>query len=168
MNPIVSNATPLIYLAKIGKLDLLKKSFGEVLIPEEVKIEVVDKGKALGEMDAYIIENAVNEGWLKVQRVDLLELPIKLDPGEAAAISLAKKLKINEVLVDEVSARTVTRLLGLIPRGTLFVLLKGVKKKELDLNEFLELLSQLIQHGFRLKEEVFLEAVKRAREFENS
>jgi len=168
MNPIVSNATPLIYLTKIGKLELLKKSFGEVLIPEEVKIEVVDKGKALGEMDAYIIENAVNEGWLKVQRVDLLELPIKLDPGEAAAISLAKKLKINEVLVDEVPARTATRLLGLTPRGTLFVLLKGLKKKELDLDEFLELLSQLIQHGFRLKEEVYLEAVKRARELENS
>ena len=168
MNSIVSNAAPLIYLAKIGKLDLLKKIFGEVIIPEEVKIEVVNKGKVLGKRDAYIVEKAVNEGWLNVQSADPLELPIKLDPGEAATISLAKKLKISEVLVDEVSARIATRLLGLTPRGTLFVLLKGFEKKELNLDEFLELLSRLIQHGFRLKEEVYLEAIKKARELADS
>jgi hypothetical protein len=32
----------------------------------EVKNEVVDKGKLLGEQDAYINEKAINEGWLKV------------------------------------------------------------------------------------------------------
>jgi hypothetical protein len=41
---IVSNASPLIYLAKVGKLELLK-IFGEVVIPEEVKVEVVDSGR---------------------------------------------------------------------------------------------------------------------------
>ncbi|MFQ6124654.1 MAG: hypothetical protein ACE5R6_08635 [Candidatus Heimdallarchaeota archaeon] len=168
MNSIVSNAAPLIYLAKIGKLDLLKKIFREVIIPEEVKIEVVNKGKVLGKKDAYIVENAVNKGWLNVQSTDPLELPIKLDPGEVATISLAKKLKISEVLVDEVSARTATRLLGLKPLSTLFVLLKSLEKKELNLDEFLELIGQLIQHGFRLKEEVYLEAVKKARELADS
>ena len=66
--------------------------------------------------------------------------------------------------MDEVSARTATRLLGLTPRGALFVLLKGFEKKELNLDEFLELLGQLIQHGFRLKEEVYIDAVKKTRE----
>ena len=32
----VSNSTPLIALAKIGQLDLLKEYFGEIYIPEEV------------------------------------------------------------------------------------------------------------------------------------
>ncbi len=37
----VSNSTPLIALSKIGRLDLLRNYFDEVLIPEEVYDEVV-------------------------------------------------------------------------------------------------------------------------------
>ena len=160
MSGVVSNATPLIYLAKTGRIDLLKKVFGEVFIPEEVKIEVVDKGKLLKEKDAYTIEKAIHEGWIKVLAAKPIEVPIKLDKGEMAALSLAKKLKLNVVLLDEVSARSAAKLLGLTPRGTVFVLLKALEKKEIDLDEFLEVLSQLISEGFRLKEEVFVEAVK--------
>jgi predicted nucleic acid-binding protein len=163
MNGVVSNATPLIYLAKTGRIDLLKKVFGKVFIPEEVKIEVVDKGKLLKEKDAYAIEKAIHEGWLKVLTAETIEVPMKLDKGEVAALSLAKKLKLNVVLLDEVSARSAARLLDLTPRGTVFVLLKALEKKEIDLDEFLEVLSQLISEGFRLKEEVYVEAVKEAK-----
>ena len=34
--PVVSDASPLILLAKIRRLDLLKKLYSEVLIPKEV------------------------------------------------------------------------------------------------------------------------------------
>ena len=163
MSRVVSNATPLIYLAKTGRIDLLKIVFGQVFIPEEVKIEVVDKGKLLKEKGAYTIEKAIHEGWLKVLTTKTIDVPIKLDKGEVAALSLAKKLKLNVVLVDEVSARSAARLLDLTPRGTVFVLLKALEKKEIDLDEFLQILSQLISEGFRLKEEVYVEAVKEAK-----
>jgi len=163
MSGIVSNATPLIYLAKVGKIDLLRKVFGEVFIPDEVNIEVVDRGKRLGERDAYVIERAISEGWLKVLSAEIVEVPIKLELGEAAVLSLAKKLGLREVLMDEVSARVAARLLDLKPRGTVFVLLKALEKKEIDLNEFLEVLNQMIRHGFRLTEEVYVEAVREAR-----
>lgn len=163
MGGIVSNATPLIYLAKVGKIDFLKRVFGEVFIPEEVKIEVVDRGKLLGERDAYVIEKAIGEGWLKVLTTEIVEVPIKLESGEVAVLSLAKKLGLREVLLDEVSARVAARLLDLTPRGTVFVLLKALEKMEIDLNGFLEVLNQLIRHGFRLKEEVYVEAVREAR-----
>lgn len=163
MGGIVSNATPLIYLAKVGKIDFLKRVFGEVFIPEEVKIEVVDRGKLLGERDAYVIEKAIGEGWLKVLTTEIVEVPIKLESGEVAVLSLAKKLGLREVLLDEVSARVAARLLDLTPRGTVFVLLKALEKMEVDLNGFLEVLNQLIRHGFRLKEEVYVEAVREAR-----
>lgn len=41
--PIVSNTSPLIWLSKVGRIKLLKKLFGEVIIPEEVYIEAVEK-----------------------------------------------------------------------------------------------------------------------------
>lgn len=160
---VVSNATPLIYLAKAGRIGLLKRVFGQVLIPEEVKVEVVERGKLLGEKDAYTVERAIGEGWLKVLSVDAAEMPIKLDRGESATLSLAKKLGLKVVLLDEVLARSAARLLDLTPRGTVFVLLKALESKEIDLDEFLEVLNKLITVGFRLKEEVYLEAVKEAR-----
>ena len=163
MKGVVSNATPLIYLAKAGRLDLLRKVFGEVFIPEEVKIEAVDRGKLLGEKDAYIVEKALEEGWLKVLETESAKVPIRLDKGEEAALSLAKKIKSKEVLLEEVSARSAARLMDLVPRGTVFVLLKALEKKEIDLDDFLEVLDQLISQGFRLKEEVYLEALKEAR-----
>lgn len=163
MSPVVSNSTPLIYLAKVNKLDLLKSLFTEVFIPQEVKNEVVDKGKMLGKKDAYIVEKAISEGWLKVLTTDTVAVSIELDPGEIAALSLAKKLKLKEVLIDEASARAAARLLDLTPRGTLFILLKALQKEEIDQEEFLEILNQLLKEGFRLKEEVYLEALKEAK-----
>jgi predicted nucleic acid-binding protein len=163
MSGVVSNATPLIYLTKAGRIDLLEKVFGKVFIPEEVKAEVVDKGKLLGEKDAYVVEKAISEGWLEVLATEDIEVPLSLDKGERAVLSLAKKLRLKVVLLDEVAARSAARLLDLTPRGTVFVLLKGIEKKEIDLDEFLEVLDQLIRQGFRLKEEVYLEAVKEAR-----
>lgn len=160
---IVSDATPLIYLAKAGRIGLLRTVFGRVIIPEEVKVEGVDRGKQLGEADAYIVEKAINDGWIKVLSVEPLETPIRLEPGEAAVLSLAKKLGLKEVLVDEVSGRVAARLLDLTPRGTIFVLLRALEKKEMNLDEFLRVLNQMIDEGFRLREEVYIEAVRIAR-----
>ena len=160
---IVSNATPLIYLAKVGKLELLKEIFGEVYIPEEVKIETVDKGKELKRGDASIVEKAIGDGWLKVSKTRALKIPVELEKGEIAAISLAKNLGVEEVLIDEISARTAARLLGLKPRGTIFVLLRALRGGRLGLNDFVEVLEGLVRQGFRLREEVYLEAIKEAR-----
>ena len=37
--------------------------------------------------------------------------------------------------------------------------------REMDFDDFLESLNELIGHGFRLKEEVYVEVVRKAREF---
>ncbi len=54
---IVSNAEPLIHLAKIGRLNLLKDIFNEIVIPKTVKEEVIDKGKEKGKPDAFLIDS---------------------------------------------------------------------------------------------------------------
>jgi predicted nucleic acid-binding protein len=163
MVKVVSNATPLIYLAKIGKLNLLKTVFGQIIITQEVKVEVVDNGKALGKNDSYLVEKAISDGWITVLATELIELPLLLDKGEQATLSLAKKLGASVVLIDEVSARTAARFMGLTPRGTLFVLMQALANKQLSLDEFLGALNELVLEGFRLKEEVYLDAVREAR-----
>jgi predicted nucleic acid-binding protein len=168
LRKVVSNATPLIYLAKTGKLEFLRKLFAEVIIPEEVKKEVVDKGKELKQNDAYVIEKAIGEGWIRVLKTDLLESPIKLEIGEIAVISLAKKIAIKEVLIDETLARTAARLFGLTPRGTVFVLLRGLQERIMDLEEFLDVLHELTMQGFRIREEIYLEAIIQARRIAGS
>ena len=61
---VVSNSSPLIALAKIGKLHILKELFGEIIIPKAVWNEVVVKGK--GKPGAEEVEKAE---WIKVREV---------------------------------------------------------------------------------------------------
>jgi predicted nucleic acid-binding protein len=159
---IVSNAAPLIYLAKAGELGLLRKLFGKIHIPEEVRVEVVDEGKRLKRKEALMLEKAIEEGWVKVSKVKSLKLPIKLERGEVAALSLAKLSGAREILVDETSARTAAKLLGLKPRMVIFVLLRALERGDFDLDGFLEAMNGLVREGFRLREEIYLETIRRA------
>ena len=42
---VVSDSGPLIALSRLGMLPILQELFGEIVIPEEVRKEVVEKGK---------------------------------------------------------------------------------------------------------------------------
>jgi hypothetical protein len=61
---IVSDASPLINLARIGKLELLRQLYGELVIPEAVWCEVVIEGE--GQPGADEIKTAT---WVKTQPV---------------------------------------------------------------------------------------------------
>jgi len=164
MRKIVSNATPLIYLAKVRKLDLLEGLYEQVLIPEEVEKEVVEEGKRIGQKDAFLIEKKISDGWINVHKVnELVEISIKLEKGEVAALTLAKELGVKEVLIDESLARSASEIIGLIPRGTIFVLLEALKINKIDFDEFMEILDKLLKEGFRLREEVYLKAIEAAK-----
>jgi len=95
---------------------------------------------------------------------EYVEVPIKLEKGEIAALSLAKQMGVDEVLIDDAPGRYAVEILNLKPRGTIFVLLKALKRKEIDFDEFFSILRKLLQLGFRLKEEVYLQVVQIARE----
>ena len=164
MSKIVSNATPLIYLAKIKKYILLKSLFGKIIISQEVKIEIVDEGKKLKQPDALLIEREMEDGFIEVKKVGkLIETTLELELGELSTLSLAKKLKIDEVLIDETLGRSAARIIGLVPKGTLYVLLKNLKLKKITFDEFLNILNELLESGFRLKEEIYIKAIEEAK-----
>lgn len=54
---VVSNASALINLARIGKLDLLRELYGQIVIPQAVWQEVVIEGPALS-----VVEGAGQPG----------------------------------------------------------------------------------------------------------
>ncbi|MFQ6136117.1 MAG: DUF3368 domain-containing protein [Candidatus Hydrothermarchaeales archaeon] len=163
---IVSDSTPLIYLAKIGRLHLLREFFDEVYIPDEVFKESVERGREEKYTDAIVIEEAVKGGWVKIQRVGKIEKlkEFGIDEGEAETISLALALGSREVLLDQGHARLAAQVMGLRPRGTIFVLLKALVNEIITYDDYLKDLECLVKAGFRMSDEVYLEAVRLGRE----
>jgi len=111
-----------------------------------------------------LIEREIEDGFIEVMKVEkLAETSLELDLGELSTLSLAKKLKIDEVLIDETLGRAAARIIGLVPKGTLYALLKNLKLKEITFDDFLNILNELIESGFRLKEEIYIKVIEEAR-----
>lgn len=161
-NDVVCNASPLIFLAKIGMLKLLNPY--AVHIPIQVESEI-HNGFLRKKTDAVlIIEYLKNRKIISVKTNIIKALPEFLGSGEKAVISLAVKEKIEQVFIDEAKARMVARLYGLYPRGTLGILWNSYKMGNIDKTRLEILLFELLEKGYRIKEEIFLEFIKKIRD----
>jgi uncharacterized protein len=160
---VVSDSSPLIWLGKINKLHLLRRLFGEILVPERVRLEVL-KGESV---DAYLIREALEEGWIRVEVFDgalaaeLLDVS-GLHRGEAEAILLARELDAL-LIVDDREASVVARAFGIRCLGTLGVLLSGLSKGLMEYEDFIECLDDMIGLGFRLSIEVYKKVLREAK-----
>lgn len=136
----ISNAGPLIALAKLGQLGLILKLFDEIVIPREVYTEVVTNGLLLGAWDAGSVDFLVRQGHIFVKDVNL-PTPIPewaqaIDMGEAQVILLALHESADWVLIDNAHARKAARGVGLPLKGTIGLLLEALRKRHLSLQEF--------------------------------
>lgn len=156
---IVSNASPLIFLAKIEKLELLEGY--EVIIPKQVYEEII-KGEEIGKEDAHKIETLIGKNIIKIEETKVIKEVEKqnLGKGEKAVISLAINKKISLILLDERKARRIARFYKLKPRGTIGVLVEAYKNKKIDKKEFNELIQNLVKKGYRISEELLIELLK--------
>ena len=115
---VVSNASPLINLARIGKLTLLHDLYGELIVPEAVWQEAVVEGAEQPGADE--VESAT---WIKTQaatnRQLVNALQQDLDAGEAEAIALTLEIGAELLLMDEHLGRETARHLGLCYVGRL-------------------------------------------------
>ena len=142
----VSNSGPLIHLAKAGLLYLIK--LYDVVIPQEVKREVVDVGKEKGYSDASLVEKAINEGWIKVIEVNVnkkfaeIAKLAGLHEAEIGVIYYAYQNKIT-ALLDEDPARIFARGLGVKVKGSLGLLIEGLKEGLITYQEALKGLDKL-------------------------
>ena len=142
----VGNSGPLIHLTKVGLLHLIR--LYDVLIPQDVKREVVDVGKEKGYADAFLVEKAIKDGWIKVIRVKVDERFAKvaklagLHEAEIGVIYYAYQNKIT-ALLDEDPARVFAKSLGVEVRGSLGLLIEGLKEGIISYAEALKGLNDL-------------------------
>jgi predicted nucleic acid-binding protein len=143
--PIVSNASPLILFARIGRLDPLRSVYGEILVPPSVYLEVVEWGT--GRPGAADVAAA---DWVRICRLEgsrQVDLPAALDVGESEAIALAEQLRLS-VLLDDGAARREALARGLAITGSAGTL---VQAKALGLiGEVRPVLDALVRAGLRL------------------
>lgn len=111
--PVVPDAGPLIGLARVGLLDLLRHLYGKVLIPVQVFGELQTSEDRPG---SRALHAAVQEGWLESAALasgdELKSLSLALGPGEAGAILLAGQRPYRFLLLDERRGRQSRRDVG--------------------------------------------------------
>jgi hypothetical protein len=167
---VVSNSTPLIYLAKINRLNLTKNIYGKIWIPEEVFNEAVTQGKILKITDASIIEEAVG-GWILKERIKpetnlkyaFLDENDKIGLGEKQALKLCKQLNASLFIVDDNEARRVSRIIRIKPIGTCGILVQAHRKGLISINEAQEIIDDLIKAEFRIDSIVYSSIIKELR-----
>jgi len=122
---IVADSSPLIALAIIGQLDLLRQLYEQIWIPPAVWGEIVINGKGLPGSEAVS-----NLTWLEIHEPDrtvLRILTLLVDQGEAEAIALAQSIPDSTVLLDDAKARRVAEHFGIQRIGTLGILRRAKK-----------------------------------------
>jgi predicted nucleic acid-binding protein len=146
---IVADAGPLIGLARIDQLVLLRSLFSAVIVPQLVFVECV---QAAGKPGAIAIRKAAEVGWLTVRPsqagVEVLR-PANLGIGEVAAIALALELA-SMVLMDDKLARVFARRAGLTVIGTGGILLAAKATRLIP--SVRPALTQLLSGGYYLSD----------------
>jgi predicted nucleic acid-binding protein len=114
----VSDASPLIALNQIERLDLLQAQFDSVVVPSTVAQEV--------EPSVGILPR-----WIDRQQIEVApDFLTHLDPGEREAIALSMRLTANFLVIDDLPGRHAAERLGIRVIGSLGLLV-GAKRRGL-------------------------------------
>ena len=126
---VVSDTSPISNLFVIGKLELLRDVYQQIIVPQAVFNELM-KLQAFG----YDVRQIGDLDWVAVRQPinlkQVLLLQMSLDAGESEAIVLSQEIHADLLLIDERAGAKKAKELGLKTIGLLGVL---VKAKELNL-----------------------------------
>ena len=146
---IVSDTGPLIAFARVGQLDLLRRLYGQIIVPSAVHAELALGSNRPG---AKALAATLEAGWVAVQpatdRNVVSEVARHLDRGEAEAIALAEQRSARFLLIDDAKGRRIARQRGVRVVGVAGVLL--VAKSQGELGTVTPVLDELSRAGYRL------------------
>lgn len=151
MPKIVVNSTPLIALCSIGRLDLLEKVYGRILIPQAVYDEVTEKDDAAGRQ----IEQRPD--WIEVVQIsDRSQKQMyraRLHDGEVEVMILAQEAPVADlVIIDDNAAKKTAKFLGLRVTGTLGALIRA--KRMGYISSVAAVIDELCKNGFYVDDAV--------------
>jgi len=156
---VVLNASPIIYLGKKRRMDILRLVFEKSIIPPDVEEEIM---KIADSPEAIQLQEAIREGWITVdgtfkdQSAQIAMLFPELDRGEAAAIALAIEQQTEGVVIDDAEARKAAEYFKLKVYGTLYIILEAFKRKILKSKaEVRSMVDNMLKRGFYLSTEVY-------------
>ena len=158
---VLTDASPLIGLARVDGLPWLRALFGEVSMPVEVRDEVLANRDFA---DAVAIAAAIDSGWLKVcaPAPDFPALP-ELDEGESACIRIALAHGGQALLLmDERAGRAVAIEQGLSVAGTAAVI--GMAKSRGLIASARAVFTKLHLSDFRISAQVIQTVLERVKE----
>ena len=147
---VVCDASPLIYIAKLDRLDIIARLLGpEVVVVECLAREVTDIDRA-GE-----IERARLEAFLASSTVapftETTLASARLSTCDRQTLAYAIRQRPDFLLVDERLMRRIADEQGLVTIGTLGLLAAAVKHGHLSATDALRDLDLAVsRHGFRI------------------
>lgn len=128
---VVADTSPINYLILIKEIDVLRKMYGEVVVPESVAGELRQQS-APEAVRAWVADAPA---WVQIRTpIQGPDLSLaKLDAGERDAILLAMELKADQLIVDDREGRKRAEELLIPVIGTLGVLKAAAMLGLLDL-----------------------------------
>jgi len=160
---IVSDTGPIIGLAKIGKIILLRNIADEVIIPPMVYKELFGKiGPESNEIDQALNTFIMVKRDMAVEEAVKIELA-GLGEGEKQAIGLASRLDNDVILLlDDRAGREVAARLNIFTTGLIGLLL--VAKEKGFVESVGTLIIELRNNGYWLLDDIMKTAIKLAGE----
>jgi len=134
---VVADSGPLHYLILLEQIELLRRFYGQVLVPEPVANELSAAG-APAVVREWITKPPT---WVDVRAVTpdaVSMITDDLDLGERAAIALAETMHADLLLIDEAAGRAEAKRRHLRVTGTLGVLRAGVEQGLVNVPDLLE------------------------------
>jgi len=139
MAVVVSDTTPLHYLILIGRVSILEKLYGQVIVPPSV-LQELSHPAAPPQVTAWAKSPPA---WVTMQTPEFIPARFdNLDFGERQALALAKEIHADLVLLDDKVARRFAEGEALKVKGTLGIVADATSASLLDFRQTVEALQQ--------------------------
>ena len=162
----VFDATPLIYLAKVDRLDLVQHLDESCVIPDRVYEEVVETGIEQGYPDARRIERCVEEGLFEIVSIEPTALVSRLQRNDnlsdADVPVLACAAAHDGVAVmDETYGRDVAATEGITTRGTAYLVLVLASDGTISVDDARTVIDAMIDEGWYCAPHIYAKIVQK-------
>lgn len=148
---VISDTTPILSLLKAGRLELLKKMYQTVIVPEAVYDELtsnddyVEEKKEIEKCSFISVERVHN-----IESVRILRDVTGLDAGESESLILYEEKKADLLLIDEHKGRSVAKKMSVELIGTVGILMLAFDNGILNTEEIRDTLEVLLLCDIRL------------------